>query len=170
FNRSGEPADRSTMIDDVRGALAILAAQTGLRFVEATDPAQAELAFGWADLTNRGPNVAGVGGPRGTGKGSVTFSNNNWWTTNEWAGLEIRRIEWPRPDLGPGWYSYREGPGRQALVMHEAMHAMGFDHVSDFTSIMHSQILNNGAGQLSAGDIDGLRTLYPSNPCPAIPD
>ena len=170
FNRSGEPSDRSTMIDDVRSGLAILSAQTGLKFVEVTDPGQAELAFDWADLTARGPDVAGVGGPRGTGRGTVTFSNNQRWTLNEWAGQEIRRVEWPRPDLGPGWYSYREGPGRQVLVMHEAMHAMGFGHVSDYTSIMYPQSLNNGAGQLSAGDIDGLRTMYPSNPCPVIPD
>ena len=36
--------------------------------------------------------------------------------------------------------------------MHEAMHAMGFDNVSDHTSIMYPESLNNGAGQLSAGD------------------
>jgi hypothetical protein len=170
FNRSGEPGDRSTMIDDVRGGLAILAAQTGLTFVETSDPAKADLTFDRADLTSRGTDVAGFGGPRGTGKAAVSLSNNHFWTANEWAGLEIRRIEWPRPDLGPGWYSWKESPGRQALVIHEAMHAMGFGHVSDYTSIMYPQSLNNGAGQLSAGDIDGLRTLYPSNPCPAIPD
>ncbi|MFM7147739.1 MAG: matrixin family metalloprotease [Actinomycetales bacterium] len=56
------------------------------------------------------------------------------------------------------------------LALHEIMHAMGFGHVTDFTSIMYPQGITNGAGSLSAGDIDGLRTMYPSNPCPAIPD
>jgi len=170
FDRSGESQDRSTMIEDVRGALATLASHTGLVFTETADPAQAELALNWGDLTARGPSVAGIGGPVRPGYGTVTFSTTSRWTTNEWLGTDVRRIEWPRPDLGPGWISYMVLPGRQVLAIHEIMHAMGFGHVTDFTSIMYPQGITNGAGSLSAGDIDGLRTMYPSNPCPAIPD
>lgn len=170
FDRTGESSDRSTMIEDVRGALATLSTYTGLVFTETADPTQAELTLNWGDLSYRGPSVAGIGGPVQAGRGSVTFSTTSRWTTNEWLGTEVRRVEWPRPDLGPGWISYMVLPGRQVLAIHEIMHAMGFGHVTDFTSIMYPQGLTNGAGALSAGDIEGLRTMYPSNPCPAIPD
>jgi len=170
FDRAGESGDRSTMIEDVRGALSTLSSVTGLVFNETADPAQADLSLNWGDLTARGPSVAGVGGPVRPGYGSVTFSTTSRWTTNEWLGTAVRRVEWPRPDLGPGWYSYLVLPGRQVLAIHEIMHAMGFGHVTDFTSIMYPQGLTNGAGSLSAGDIEGLRTMYPSNPCPPIPD
>ena len=176
LDRSGEHPDRNTMIDDIRTGLATLEPHTGLTFVEVTDAGSADLTFRWADLEaeGRGADVAGIGGPRGHGKGAVAFSNTADWTLNKWEGRDWRRLEWPRPDLGPGWYSWNEGPGREALVVHEAMHAMGFGHVEDFTSIMYPQGgIPNNRGELSSGDIAGLNTMYLNNPCPSdieIPD
>lgn len=171
FDRTAEPADRNTKIDDVRGGLAVLAPLTGLTFTEVSDSSQATLTFRWGDLAAEGyANAAGIGGPRGVGRGVVAFSTTTDWTLNQWAGREWRRFEWPRPDLGPGWYSWSEGPGRQNLVIHEVMHAMGFDHVDDVMSIMHPTILPNNRGNFSVGDIQGLNTMYLANPCPLIPD
>lgn len=167
FDRSGEAPERSTLIDDIRTGLATLEPHTGLTFQEVTDPGIADLTFRWGDLAAEGyDGAAGIGGPRGLGKGAVAFDTKANWTLNDWSGRDWRRLEWPRPDLGPGWYSWKEGPGREALVVHEAMHAMGFDHVEDFTSIMYPQGgIPNNRGQLSAGDIAGLNTMYLNNPC-----
>jgi|TARA_B100001094_G_scaffold66237_1_gene62368 hypothetical protein len=139
-----------------------------LKFVEIDNADSADLNFRWGDLVAEGwgSNVAGIGGPDGYGEGSVAFSNSVDWTLNKWEGRDWRRLEWPRPDLGPGWYSWKEGPGREALVVHEVMHAMGFDHVKDFTSIMYPQgAIPNNRGNLSSGDIAGLNTMYLNNPC-----
>lgn len=170
FDRSGEHPDRNTMIDDVRSGLAILAPLSGLTFTEVTDPADANLTFRWGDLAAEGyPNAAGYGGYKGPEDGFVAFSTDADWTLNKWSGKDWRRLEWPRPDLGPGWYSWKEGPGRVVLVIHEVMHAMGFDHVEDFTSVMYPQGgIPNNRGDFSAGDLAGLRTMYLDNPCPTI--
>jgi hypothetical protein len=171
FDRSGELPERSTMVDDIRTGLATLEPHTGLTFQEVSDPGIADLTFRWGDLASEGyEGAAGIGGTRGYGKGVVAFDTKSEWTSNQWAGRDWRRLEWPRPDLGPGWYSWREGPGREALVVHEAMHAMGFDHVEDFTSIMYPQGgIPNNRGELSAGDIAGLNTMYLNNPCTVTP-
>lgn len=172
FDRSGEPAERNTMIDDIRTGLASLEPHTGLTFEEVADPTTANLTFRWGDLAAEGyAGAAGIGGPHGVGSGAVAFDSSVEWTRNRWAGRDWRRIEWERPDLGPGWISYREGPGREALVVHEAMHAMGFDHVEDFTSIMYPQGgIPNNRGELSAGDIAGLNTMYLNQPCTPATD
>jgi hypothetical protein len=100
---------------------------------------------------------------------SYSFDTKSDWTLNKWEGWDWRRLEWPRPDLGPGWYSWKEGPGRVALAVHETMHAMGFGHVTDFTSIMYPQGgLPNNQGKFSPGDLAGLQTLYLSRPCGTV--
>jgi hypothetical protein len=166
FDRSGEPADRSTMIDDVRAGLATLAAQTGLRFDEVGDAPSADLVLSWADLTDRGEFVAGVGGPTGLGGGTVKFSSTSEWTKDFYAGSQPVHHAWTEGD----WQYWYDLQGRQALVIHEVMHVLGFDHVEDYTSIMYPQSIGTGAGQLSAGDIAGLHAMYLDHTCPLIPD
>ena len=169
FDRSGEDPGRNSMIDDVRTGLAALQPLTGLTFTEAPAGSPSDLVFRWGDLTAQGhPNAAGYGGFTGWNKGYVTFDTKSDWTLNKWLGWDWRHLEWPRPDLGPGWYSYRDGPGRVALVIHESMHAMGFGHVEDFTSIMYPQGgLPNNQGKFSPGDLAGLRTVYLDRACTA---
>lgn len=163
FNRAGESGDRATMVQDITAGLAFLAPETGLAFVPTNDPKTALLTFSWADLTSRGPSVAGVGGPIGDGTATVTFSSNHWWTKDEWAGRGTVRVDDPNR---PGWYY--TAPGRQSLVIHEVMHALGFGHVSDITSMMYPQGNDNSnAGILNPTDREGLRTMYLNNPCPA---
>ena len=166
FDRTGESPDRSTMIEDVRAGLATLAAQTGLRFEEVGDGPSADLMFSWANLTDRGEYVAGVGGPSALGAGTVKFSSTSEWTKDFYAGNQPVRHEWTEGNMRY-WYDLQ---GRQALVIHEVMHVLGFDHVGDFTSIMYPQSIGNGAGQLSAGDIAGLHAMYLDHTCPLIPD
>lgn len=168
FDTAGQPADRSTMRDDIVAGLATLAGITGLRFVETTDPRAAELTFSWRNLAELGysESAAGVGGFRGPNQGWVAFSPTNEWTNDYWAGNAPKTKRWQEGD----WIYTLSINGRQSLVVHEVMHALGFGHVEDFTSIMYPQSIGNGAGQLSAGDLEGLRTMYPSSPCPLIPD
>lgn len=163
FDHAGETADRATMSQEVAAGLAFLVPETGLSFVETADPSQADLTFTWGDLTRYGPYVAGVGGPNGDGTASVAFSNNHWWTKDEWAGRGTVRVD----DLTrPGWYYV--SVGRQSLVIHEVMHALGFGHVDDITSMMYPQGNDNSnAGILNPTDREGLRTMYLNNPCPA---
>ena len=170
FDRSNEDPARNTMINDVRTALAALQPLTGVTFTEVAAGSPAELTFRWGDLTAEGhPNAAGYGGFTGWNKGWVTLDSKSDWTLNKWEGWDWRRLEWPRPDLGPGWYSWKEGPGRVALALHETMHAMGFGHVTDFTSIMYPQGgLPNNQGKFSPGDLAGLQTLYLSRPCGTV--
>ena len=166
FDRSGEPADRVTMIDDVRQGLATLAAQTGLRFEEVGDPGSADITYSWADLTGRGEYVAGLGGPSRLGSGSVRFSSTHEWTKDFYAGSQPVHHEWTEGD----WRYWYDLNGRQSLVIHETMHVLGFDHNDDYVSIMYPQSIGNGAGQLSAGDLAGLHEMYLNHPCPLIPD
>jgi len=170
FDRSNEDPARNTMINDVRTALAALQPLTGLTFTEVAAGSASELTFRWGDLTAEGhPNAAGYGGFTGWGKGWVTLDTKSDWTLNKWEGWDWRRLEWPRPDLGPGWYSWKEGPGRVALAIHESMHAMGFGHVDDFTSLMYPQGgLPNNRGQFSPGDLAGLQTMYLNRPCGTV--
>ena len=170
FDRAGETGNRTTMIDDVRAGLAVLQPLTGLTFTEVSNRGEADLLFRWGNLHSErwGPDTAGIGGPTERGKGEVAFSNTVDWTDNKWAGWDWRVLRWDAPELGPGWYYEHEGPGRVALVIHEVMHAMGFDHVDDFLSIMYPQGgIPNNQGKLSPGDIAGLKTMYLDNPCPA---
>lgn len=167
FDTTGQPADRSTMRDDIVASLATLGGLTNLRFVETDDPARADLRFSWQDLAALGyPNASGVGGFDGPSDGWVAFSPTNEWTNDYWSGDQPKTKQWHEG----GWIYTWNINGRQTLVTHEIMHAMGFAHVEDFTSIMYPQSIGNGAGQLSAGDLEGLAAMYGSLPCPLIPD
>ena len=119
FDRAGEPAGRAGMEADIALGLAMLGERTKLSFVQTMNPAEAELTFNWRDLNAYGANVAGVGGPRGKSRGIVSLSTTSPWTLDEWAGAGLVRS---------GYYIM---VGRAWLVVHEAMHAMGFDHVED---------------------------------------
>jgi hypothetical protein len=153
YDRSGEPAAAAGMRTEIEGALARLAAETGLIFTPTDDPRAAGLTLSWDDLSGRYGEAAGIGG-RARGEGFVTFSTTHWWPTDQWPGYGVVT----QPD---GSYAV----GRGWLVVHEVMHALGLDHVDDPT-----QVMNPIAGlytDFGPGDRDGLRTMYLANPCPA---
>ena len=152
YDRAAEPAASVGMRGEIEGALARLAAETGLAFAETADPTAATLTFSWEALDGQYADAAGVGG-RQRGEGFVTFNSRHWWPTDAWPGYGVVT----QPDgsyaIGRGW-----------LVVHEVMHALGLDHVDDPT-----QVMNPVAGlysDLGVGDRDGLRTMYLNNPCP----
>lgn len=168
FDTTGQPADRATMRDDIVASLANLSALTKLTFTETTDKAAADLVFSWGDLAQYGyhEDAAAIGGFRGPSEGYVVFSPTNEWTNDYWAGGQPKTKRWQDSQ----WIYTLTLNGRQTLVTHEVMHALGFGHVEDFTSIMYPQSIGNGAGQLSAGDLEGLAAMYGSQVCPVIPD
>jgi hypothetical protein len=160
-DRAGEPADRATTRDDVAAGLAVLATQTGLTFVETTDPEQATMTYKWADW---GPDEAsGRGGPTGMGRGEVTLNSADEWTKNDWAGLNMVTKQWSEGGMLWTWVM----PGRGWLIVHETMHALGMGHVEDATQVMNPIA---SAAALGAGDLEGLHTMYLNMPCSPIPD
>ena len=152
FDRSAEPAGAAGMRAEIEGALARLAEQTGLAFVETAEPSAAGLTFSWGDLSDRSVDAAGVGGRTGR-QGFVTFSTTHWWPTDQWPGYGVVVQPNGTYAIGRGW-----------LVVHETMHALGMDHVADPAAVMNPYA---GATQFSAGDLDGLRTMYLDNACAA---
>lgn len=153
YDRSAEPSASAGMGGEIVAGLARLAPETGLTFVETTDPSRADLVYSWGNLSGDYGEAAGVGGRSG-GRGFVRFSTTNWWPTDQWPGFGIVTQPNGSYAVGRGW-----------LVVHETMHALGMAHVNDTT-----QVMNPVAGfysDLGAGDRDGLRTMYLNNPCPA---
>lgn len=152
YDKSAEPVTAVGMRAEVQGALALLAVETGLVFVEVADPSQARLSYSWADLSSNYGSAAGVGGRRGQ-NGYVRFSTTDWWPTDQWPGYGTVVQPDGSSALGRGW-----------LVVHETMHALGMAHVNDPTQIMNP--IAGDASALGAGDLDGLHTMYLNNPCP----
>jgi hypothetical protein len=151
YDDTDQPSTSAGMKGDVAAGLALLAERTGLRFVQTPDRAAATLRFGWADLTaSFGPQVGGVGG-RDRDSAYVRFSTTNWWPGDQWPGFGVVTQPDGSSGVGRGW-----------LVVHETMHALGFDHVPDPAQVMNPTITVHDFGP---GDLDGLRTAYLERPC-----
>lgn len=148
WDRTGEPANSNRVHDTVQPALDMLSKETGLRFVETTDPNAAQLAYNWStDVDTRYPGAAAYGGGNYfTQRGHVTISPTHWWNTNDWLGLGM--VTQPNGEYagGNGW-----------LIIHETMHVLGLGHVNDPAQVMNPVIQTMTFG---AGDLDGLHTMY----------
>ena len=162
FRRDNEPANRSTMVNDVREALVRIEAWTGVKFKETAESNGADLSFGWNPSDYLlDPETAGVAQPiTGLYYGSVLFSSSNSFTMDAYAGYG------PAASRQTGPLPAGALPGRQALVIHEVLHAMGFDHVDDPTSIMFPYFDAASPGVPNTADIDGMRVVYKDNKCP----
>jgi hypothetical protein len=137
--RANQPARGRQIVQDIPGELAMFAIETNLSFAETTVPAAADLTFAWKET---GAAVLGGGG-------EIWFDIDHRWVMDDWRGFGMVTT----PD---GWRGYGHG----VLVLHEVMHAMGFNHVDDRASIMGS------AATIGLGDLDGLHTTYRDVPCP----
>ena len=151
YSTKGQPKADSTMQADVAAGLKRLSQVTGLRFRQTNDAASADIRFGWENLGTHGPS--GIGGVEsssaGMSKGHVQFNTHDAWPSNRNAGFGLLRGYLP----GRGW-----------LVIHETMHALGFDHVNDKSQVM------NPVGymhQFGKGDLQGLTAVYPKAACAA---
>ena len=147
YDRSRQPANGGQIYSDVITGLEMLAAETGLVFAETADPAEAALTFRWGNV-----GTAAATGGGAFGRGTVTFSVDDWWPTDQWPGFGIVRQPNGVYAAGHGW-----------LGVHEVMHALGLGHVNDRTAVMNPV---GGATAFNAGDLEGLHTLYKNNPCP----
>jgi hypothetical protein len=160
---SGLPkgTSQTLVLSDIRGALSRIAAQTGLRFTFSTNLSLRDqsnvITYHWANMGSNGPS--GIGGPQwlstfnGTGmavntiSGEVTLNSvNSWATSNATAGFGISRTG----VAGRGW-----------LLVHESMHAIGFNHTVEPREIMDA--VNSGQHSFGGGDLTGLHTLYPKS-------
>jgi hypothetical protein len=153
YSAKGQPRGARTMKAEVGKSLAYLSKFTGLKFAFSPDADKARLTYAWKDMGKHGPS--GVGGPswssNGDNSGHVDFNTRDWWVTDRFAGLGA----WQGRGTGPG--------GRGWLVVHETMHALGYDHVSDSKSIMNPT--NAGQHAFTKGDVQGLNALYPAGQC-----
>lgn len=146
YDASKQPAKAKTFKKDIEASLAILSKETGLTFAETQDYGNAQLRYDWDRIAS-----AGLGGT----DGQVTISTTSDWPTDKYAGFK------PFKPYSKGNYHYTSGPaGRGWLIVHETMHALGFDHVDDQKSIMAP--VNRGQGKFTSGDLEGLHTVYRS--------
>lgn len=163
FLRDDEPTDRGMMVTDIRASLSRMEDWTGLTFTETSDPKKADLTFSWTGSNALiDASVAGLGGwVNGLYYGFVRFSKNNFWTSDAYAGYGTITV------TGQGVTEPSQFPGRQALIIHEVMHAMGFQHVDEPSSIMNPEIDSSHPGVPNAADVQGMRTVYLDNICPS---
>ena len=160
---SGLPkgTSQALVLNDIRGALSRIAGQTGLRFTHSTNLSLRNqpnvITYHWANIGRSGPS--GMGGPQWSSatdsnglavnsiSGDVTLNSVNWWaTSNATAGFGIARTG----VAGRGW-----------LLVHESMHAIGFNHTVEPREIMDAW--NSGQHAFGVGDLSGLHTLYPKS-------
>lgn len=157
--------------DDVHATVALLSAAMGVEFIF-DGPSSAiptkqwarqpyEGRSGWAPLSFAWATDAQTdlldGYQYGTGGGDVL---NGVYVTGS---VVIDVAHDPPAGFGPGT--------RGALLLHEAGHAMGLDHLDDPTQIMHPHI-GEGPGHLGAGDLAGLAQVGRNGGCletPAAP-
>jgi hypothetical protein len=153
YSAQGQPKVSKSMKAEIARGLAHLSKEVSLKFVYTPKAADALLTYAWKDMGKSGP--AGIGGPHwtssGNNSGHVDFNTRSWWVQDRYAGLGA----WKGSGTGPG--------GRGWLVVHETMHALGFDHVDDTASIMNP--INRGQHAFTKGDLQGLHALYPSSSC-----
>lgn len=129
---------------DIRGALQRISKVTSLRFEEATDVTTASVLFRWErGVTTSFWATGGQSTVGGRYVGVVSFNN---------------RI----PGNEDTWEGFAKGHTRGWMLVHEAMHVLGFGHVADKRSVMYP---GGSRARLSASDIEGLRTFYPAQ-CP----
>lgn len=153
-NMANVAPSRLGTVAEIPQALAMIASETALTFVQTDDRSTADLTIDWARGYQFSDGTAGRGGAvssGGAGTGFVIFNADSYWTQSDYAGFG-------RTDLGMvqnGW-----------LLIHEFMHALGFDHVDDTTSIMNATV---NVGAFNSADLDGLHVMYRDNPCPALP-
>lgn len=161
YDASGAPqtASATNVKSDIRGALNLLGRETGLKFVETSEPVTdanaATLTFDW----NIGPGhsrSAGTGTFITSGesvKGEVHLSPTNWWSKSDaYRGFALVRK--PKTISGRGW-----------LMVHEVMHTMGIDHTTYRSEVMYATMSRQT--KLGKGDLAALHYLYQPESCKA---
>lgn len=123
-----------------RGKSRVKPNTSGTGYADGTD-----LVIGWMPRKRLGGS-AGLGGWQSTGKGRITSGF-----------VMINRSIKLRPGFGPGPASGFAGTTGQ-ILMHEAGHSVGLQHVKDRAQIMYPTMRRRPA-TWGAGDFNGLRKL-----------
>jgi len=123
-----------------RGKSRVKPNQTGANY-----PAGTGLVIGWLPGRSFGGS-AGYGGWQANGRGRITSGF-----------VKINRSIKLAPGFGPGPKYGRQGTTGQ-ILMHEAAHSVGLQHVKDKRQIMYPTMQRRRA-TWGAGDFNGLRKL-----------
>lgn len=109
-------------------------------------PARTALVIGWVPAKGVGGSAAGLGGWQANRRADITSGF-----------VKLNRSVRLEPGFGSGSTSEYVGTMGQ-LIMHEAAHAVGLQHVKDKRQIMYPQMRSRPA-TWGAGDFNGLRKL-----------
>ena len=162
WDSEGQPPNRSKMRQTTREALQFVSDATGLTFTETTDPDAADIDFNWKYDETKYPGAAGYAGV-GRESGYVTLNPKSPWTSDEWAGWGLITRGYVSP---AGYFGQRSRDGNGDLVLHEIGHVLGLGHVDDERQTMNAGASVTGRIGFGPGDLDGLWTMYKSQPCP----
>lgn len=174
YDPQGQPKTTTTkkILSDIAGTLNLLAAQTHLTFTYSANLSLANkpnvIKYDWKALPN---GVSGIGGPNTITTGTLGSSD---YARTVSGNIDLSTISsWSDNDLYAGAYPSSSAqmrkvnlkfhglvPGRQWLIVHETMHALGFDHSLDPKSIMAA--INTGESGFTKEDIAGLQYFYPA--------
>ena len=155
YDSKGEPENSSLMIQTIRESFDLISERTGLKFVEKKKKLKRKsgINLDWKYDKGRGGLASGGGYGYNSGDGKVSFNRTEiQYYDNAQAGHDVLLDDFGNPKEAPsGW-----------TVVHEVLHAMGFDHVDDPSSIMYYA---TGAAEFSEGDLAGMRKMYLGHPC-----
>jgi hypothetical protein len=164
-------ASNANMLADIKGALAMLSANSSLKFVYSSDSSLKGkpnvISYDWKHMGS----VAGSGGPSYKAKGAFLASSDY---SGNAGGVNLSPdVSWGANDLFKGAGNHRSpeilkanrilhaaNNGRQWLLVHETMHVLGFDHSIDPASVMYFQ---GGHTKFTSADLFALKYFYP--PC-----
>ena len=174
YDPLGQPKTTSTktIMKDIAGSLALLSTHTHLIFTYSPNLSLATrpnvIKYDWKALSR---GTSGVGGPDWTTtgtlgnadylrqvSGNVDLSTGSSWSSNDlYAGAFASSS--PQMKL-VNRKLHKVAPGRQWLIVHETMHALGFDHSLDAKSVMSA--INTGESGLAKEDLFALNYFYPA--------
>lgn len=150
WDRTGEPADRVQLHEDIPAVLAMIAPHTGLTFVETDDRSAAGLVFDWKTEAGSTSPVS-VSSRWNSNFATISLNPRSWWVNDQWRGFSrVTQPDGTSAD-GNGW-----------LLVKSVLWALGMDNVDDAAQVMGPGYAKSALG---AGDIDGLRTMYLNHPC-----
>jgi len=155
YDSKGEPENSSLMIQTIRESFDLISERTGLKFVEKKKKLKRKsgINLDWKYDKGRGGLALGGGYGYNSGDGHVSFNPTKpEYYADTQAGHDVLLDYFgnPKSTKANGW-----------TVVHEVLHALGFGHVDDPSSVMNP----TGAAEFSEGDLAGMREMYLNNPC-----